>query len=194
MVATDADSGALPAVLDVSDREQAKAIIREIIRQSGGAIANRTNLYKAFYLAHLYYYRDTGRILTDWPIVRMPKGPGVDQGRELTEEMRSGGDILIGSQSVGPYEGEVFTIRRESPSSGLDSAARAAIQEAVEFVSHRSATELSDILHEHSRSWQSAQDGEPLNIYLDLIPDNEYERLSAQHRRLEASFAAAFGR
>ena len=38
----------------------------------------------------------------------------------------------------------------------------------------KGAAELSDLTHEFSRSWNSASEGQELNIYVDLIPDDEF--------------------
>ena len=54
----------------------------ELIRQSAGdRIEGKTRLFKAFYFAHLFYARSAVDYLTDWPIVRMPQGPGIDPVR-----------------------------------------------------------------------------------------------------------------
>ena len=53
------------------------------------------------------------------------------------------------------------------------------------------ATELSDLTHEFSRSWIEARDGQPLDIYIDMIPDDEFERhereIDTVHRELLAA-------
>ncbi len=40
----------------------------------------------------------------------------------------------------------------------------------------KTATELSEITHEYSRSWNAARDGQTLNIYIDQIDDEEFSR------------------
>ena len=46
--------------------------------------------------------------------------------------------------------------------------------------------------HEHSRSWIEARDGQPLDIYIDIIPEHEFEQrereIDALHRELIAAW------
>ncbi len=176
---------------DTKDRNRAKKVLVEIIRQSGGALRKRTHLYKAFYLSNLYYFSNTQRVLSDWPIVPMPRGPGIDDGPSLTAELVRDGIIHIGHAPVGPYVEEVFTLMGEERTD-LDEDQVAAIKEAVAFIAGKSATELSNLLHEYSRSWKATEDGQQLNIYLDLIPDDEYERLTQQHAEVAGTLAEVF--
>ena len=68
------------------NKECAKRLILEILRQAGGEI-EKTKIFKAFWLAHLYYSKIAPGYLTDWPIVRMPNGPGIDRGDQLIVEL-----------------------------------------------------------------------------------------------------------
>ncbi|MEX0704142.1 MAG: hypothetical protein WD069_18735 [Planctomycetales bacterium] len=52
----------------------------------------------------------------------------------------------------------------------------------------RTAAAVGNDSHDQSRLWQMAQDGEELNLYLDLIPDAEYGQ---DAERLESLAAAA---
>lgn len=173
---------ACPQTKNSPDRERAKQVLREIIRLSGGTVAGKTRLFKVFYLAHLYYAREEPDYLSDWPVVRMPNGPGIHDAESLVEELVREGSIQVCQVQVGPYVQVEYRSLREEPPSCLPRGAEAAIQEAVEFVRGRSAAELSELTHEFSRSWQDAQDGDELNIYLDLLTDDEYARA---RRRLD---------
>ncbi len=70
----------------------------------------------------------------------------------------------------------------------LDEDERAALKEAVRLVKGGlTAAQLSELIHEHSRSWQDAKNGEILDIYLDILSDDEFEEnreALAKSRRL----------
>ena len=58
----------------------------------------------------------------------------------------------------------------------IDEKLWAAIKEATLFCANRTAAELTQITHDKSRSWREGKDGDVLNIYIDTIPDDEYEK------------------
>lgn len=93
----------------------------------------------------------------------------------------------------GPWQTTRYELSRDGRSEEkLPAGAKRAIKEAVEFVCSKTATELSELTHEFSRSWMEARDGQPLNIYIDIIPDDEYEtrerEIDALHRELMAAW------
>ena len=60
--------------------ELAKQVICAIVEAAGGKLEGQVRLYKAFYYAHLYCWENAAEgVLTDYPIVRMPNGPGIDR-------------------------------------------------------------------------------------------------------------------
>jgi len=157
-------------------REAAKQVICEIIAASHGQLEGKLRLYKAFYYAHLYFWRNNRGVLTDYPIVRMPLGPGLDDGDGLLEELQHQGRISIGEQYNGPYKELVYkTLKpvRLDPASPRIKA----IEEAAKWIEGKSATELSQETHVFSRTWREAGDGQALNIYLDILDDSEYNRV-----------------
>ena len=148
----------------------AKETICDLIAAAGGVLHGKVRLHKAFYFAHLFYFRDGEGLLTDHPIVRLPQGPFIDDGERLLDELRAEGVIVTGAAPVGPYQETVYKL---VPSRSVDaSTARGrAILQAVELVANRSAVELSELTHEHSVSWQTTENGREMDIYLDLLPD-----------------------
>lgn len=159
-------------------RQLAKDIIVEIIRQAGGTFEGKTRLYKAFYFAHLYYFEDSdGRILSEWPIVRMPQGPGINDGHVLLEELERDGVIALATQLNGPYPESVYLLKNCSGDSPFDCMAESAIRRACEFVFYKRAHELSSFTHEFSRSWRETKNGDELNIYQDILDDDEHEAI-----------------
>ncbi|HEV2970812.1 MAG TPA: hypothetical protein VGY55_12645 [Pirellulales bacterium] len=168
------------------DKNRAKQIIVEIVRLSGGKFDSTTRLFKAFYFAHLYYARIAPGYLSDWPIVRMPRGPGIDDGRALLEELAEEGLLEIRAIPTGPYTQMQYRTASRSNSLGpLPLNAIDAIRDAVNFVNSRTAAELSDLTHECSRSWRSAKDGDELNIYADLSTDEDFANRQEAFKRLD---------
>jgi len=159
------------------EKELAKQIIAEIIRQAGGAFDNKTNLYKAFYYAHLQYAEQQPGYLSNWPIVRMPRGPGIHDFDMLLGELMAEGKVETKQVDWAGCSGFRFRLcegpveRNLLPQGSLE-----AIAFAVEQVKGKSADQVSRDTHETSRAWKNAQDGDELNIYIDSIPEDEYQR------------------
>lgn len=107
------------------DRLLAKKIIVEIIRQAGGKWIGKTKLYKAFYFAHLYYFESAPDYLSDWPIVRMPNGPGIDSGDELLRELAATGVLTRDFVPEGPYRASRYHLsERQLPGEPLSKDSR----------------------------------------------------------------------
>jgi hypothetical protein len=158
-------------------KQRAKQVLLEIVRQAGGELRGRLKLFKAFYLAHLLYADSSPGYLTEWPIVRMPHGPGIHAADQLLVELLDEGALAIESTrrptELAPPEvyREAQNGKSEPP---LPPPALKAISEAVSFVRDKSGLQLSEWTHEFSRSWMEAKDGDELNIYIDMIPEEEY--------------------
>lgn len=168
-------------------KRRAKQVILEIVRQASEdhGLRGKLKLFKAFYLAHLLYAEDSPGYLTEWPIIRMPNGPGIDNADELFEELLAEGALEIESsrRPTDLQAPEVYHwTGKAAPEEPLPEAALQAIREAMTFVRDKSALQLSEWTHELSRSWNFAKDGEQLNIYIDLIPEGEY---LTQKKRLD---------
>jgi hypothetical protein len=156
-------------------RDRAKRVIVELVRQAGGEFQNKTNLFKAFWRAHLSYADANLGYLSNWPIVRMPRGPGIDNFDHLLAEMLTDDWLTIDERQVGDCTAMVFATGEKSPSCTFTAAQVTAIRNGVAAVRAKSARFVSDQSHKDSRVWNEAKDGETLDIYLDLIPDSERE-------------------
>jgi hypothetical protein len=178
----------------MTERGKEKRVIAAIIRQAGGNFTGKTRLHKAFYIAHLLYAEQEPGYLTTWPIVRMPHGPGIDCGDELIAELELSGVLERKRVPEGPRTTTRYELTDRQPVAGekLSAAELRAIRQAVAFVRRKTATELSELTHEHSRSWIEARDGQPLDIYIDMIPDEEFQQrerdIDALHRDLVAAW------
>jgi hypothetical protein len=161
------------------ETKRAKKIIVEIVRQAGGQFQNKTNLFKAFWKAHLAYAATQPGYLSTWPIVRMPNGPGIGDFDTLLGEMLEDGWLTIDEVQVGPYWAMAFKLGEHCPPSSLPAAAVAAIREGLQAVDGKTVAAVGDDAHRQSRVWREAKDGEELDIYLDLIDDEERAKLEA---------------
>lgn len=158
-------------------RDEAKQLILQIVASAGPrGLRGRTRLYKALYLAHLYYFAEAGLPLTRWNLVNMPQGPGIDRGSELVQELRAAQLLKTEPASDGPYKTTVYHLgpKAERRKLVLDLRKRTrSIERAVAYVRARSAATLSEEVHEHSHSWQNTSPGEILDIVLDTMTDEE---------------------
>ncbi len=182
--------------MNMLDSDRAKQVLVELIRAAGGEWTGKTRLYKAYYLAHLYFAENEAGYLTNWPVVKMPYGPGIECGEELLNELVLSGVLAREHTALGPYTATAYRLTQKPlPGEVLSAQALHAIEKTVSFVKEMGATELSDLTHEFSRSWNRAQDGQELNIYVDLIPDDEFDareqRLSTLKSELFAAWNAA---
>jgi hypothetical protein len=175
------------------DRPAAKRLILEILAAAGGRLRGKVRLHKAFYLAHLYYWRHRRGALTDYPVVRLPFGPGIEDAPSLILELEAEGGVSLGTRVTGPYTEAVFNllvpikVDKKTPR-------YAAIKQAVDYVKKRTAVQLSEETHVFSRSWQEAGNGDELNIYLDLLTDEEYERVKGSSREMAGVVDAVFSK
>lgn len=177
------------------DQQLAAKVLLEIIRRSAGdEIEGKTRLFKAFYFAHLYYAKRATDYLTDWRIVKMPQGPGIDQFDVLLRELVDSGALDVEPIQIGPYPSVVFRAT-ETPYDAreLSTEALNAIRDAAEFIAGKKGSQLSDLTHDRSKSWRDSEFGQEMPIYLDLLSDEEYESAIKKTRTVEEQVAAAWG-
>lgn len=165
-----------PRILEeAEEKDRAKQIILHILKQAGGSLG-KTRLFKAFWLAHLYYAKNAPGYLSSWKIVRMPHGPGIDKGDELILQMKKSGIVAVEHKPSGPYTEMVCKLTEQSGLKDISEEATQAIKTAVNVVTelHGSVEQISEWSHEVLRSWGSTPNGEELDLYTDLIPDDDY--------------------
>lgn len=157
------------------DKERAKQIIVEIIRQAGGVLDFKTRLFKAFYHAHVHFADNHAGYLSVWPIVRMPRGPGIDRFDRLIGELMAEGKVTTHQIETGDVQGFQFRLG-DSPQEDdlLPPGSKKSIAFGVQQVYGKTATQVSIESHQVSRAWRKAMDGQELNVYLDAIGDDDY--------------------
>jgi hypothetical protein len=170
---------------------RAKRVIWEILHQAGGELG-KTKLFKAFWLAHLYYCKMARGYLTNWRIVRMPNGPGIDRADRLLHELAQSGYLVQSHQPRGPFIEINCQTGVKAMADELPTAAVEAIKAAVADVKQYSAGEISEWSHEFSRSWKNTPNGSELDIYSDLIPDDIYEERKLELVEMKKAYEALF--
>jgi hypothetical protein len=173
------------------NRERAKRVVLELLRQAGGQLS-KSLLHKAFWLAHLYYFKQAPGYLTDWPIVRLPNGPGIDKADRLLQELSDSGHLAVKHEPKGPFTEVVCCLTQTEPEGELPEQALSAIKEAVDLLKGHSPESISELSHDFSRSWNSQPEGAELDIYTDLIPDDLYQERRKEAARLKKAYEDLF--
>ena len=153
-------------------REEAKRIIHGIVHLANESSIRKTLLFKVFYFAHLFYWQDSEGVLTTYPIARLPNGPGIHGHESLLQEMEQEGLISQYKEKVGPYDA-IKLVSLVPPVISEDE--KRIIKNTLDFIGDRTAVEVSDMVHEYSRTWRNEKNGEILDIYLDLLSEEEWE-------------------
>lgn len=157
------------------NRERAKQIILQILKQSEDGELGKTKLFKAFWIAHVLYAKKNPGYLSAWKIVRLPHGPGIDQGDNLILQLKESQDIKLSHKPVGVRTETVCMLLKDPPTNLLPAGAVDAIASAYRIVESQTADQLSEWSHAYSRSWNETANGQDLDIYTDHIPDDVYE-------------------
>jgi hypothetical protein len=178
------------------DRRQAKRIILEILRQvtatkpTGSGLA-RESIAFVFWFAHLYYAKRNPGYLTNWPLIRTSWGVEIRDASALLGELVE--EELVRAEPVerGPFFVTVYQPTGKESESELSPAAVEAIRQAATeyplFSHHVSAWPIP-----FSRAWCATPVGEEMDVYLDLIPEEEYEERRRQMEGLKEGLRDLF--
>ena len=161
------------------ETKRAKKVIVELVRQAGGQIQNKTNLFLAFWKAHLHYAANSPGYLSNWPIVRTPNGPAIGEFDYLLSEMLADGWLTIDEIQLGDRPAMVFSLGPNCPPLSLPKDGAEAVREGIKAVDGRSNGALSDQSYRQSRVWRETKDGEEMEIYLDLMNDAQRDQREA---------------
>ena len=177
------------------ETKRAKRVIVELVRQAGGQIQNKTNLFLAFWKAHLHYAANSPGYLSNWRIVRTPNGPAIGDFDYLLSEMLHDKWLTIDEVQLGDRRAMVFSLGSNCPPPALPKDAVEAVREGIRAVGDRSNSAMSDESYRQSRVWRETKDGEEMEIYLDLIGDEERAKFDADFailkRALDESYSTS---
>lgn len=171
-------------------RQEAKRIILAIVREAGGVLVARTRLYKVFYHAHLFYWQDHGGLLTLYPIVHMPHGPGIDDGEGILRELESGGQLEATRDPSVPLCPWVYRLSPQASVTASPSE-QDAIQKALIRVGSGRAVDISERSHEDSWSWHRTKKGHEQNIYSDLLDEADRRALEERQQHIQSLLTSA---
>jgi hypothetical protein len=174
------------------NKAAAKRLILKILAISGGQLEAVSRLNKAFYAAHIIYWRDRQGVLTDYPVVKLPNGPGIDRFEELLEELESDGLIERVEGTKGPYK-QTSVILKAAVHVDPSEPDFEAIRRAVRWVKGHTTRELSDWTHDQPSYIGQPEMGHEQAIYLDALKEEEYERIRTRCAAVDQAFRAALG-
>jgi len=169
--------------------EEAKAVICKIIAAAGGELHGMMVLYKAFYKAHLIYFKNTDLELTGYPIVNMPHGPGIDKVLELLDELRAEKKIEFwqGNGTLRSEYGFRAVVPVRLGANPADRAIREGLNWANSFANNDALSHAS-----HGPSWYDSSSGQEQSIHLDLMTREEVKRLKDRIDERSADVMEAF--
>ena len=176
-----------------TDKRLAKRVLLEILRQvpdqkPGARGLDRESLTEVFWSAHLYYAKGNPGYLTNWPLVRSRWGVEIKDASALLAELVEEEFVRVEQVEFGPFPVTVFCSTGKEDgaemSGGAVQAIRQALNEAPRVLPFRSGWPPL-----YSRTWRNTPEGEEMDIYLDLIPEDLY----AERRRELEGLRAALG-
>ena len=177
----------------MADREEAKRLILQIVAIAGGRLDGTSRLNKAFYAAHLIYWKEQHGVLTDYPIVKLDNGPGIDDYLGLIDELVAEGNLDAVSETRGPYEQTTLILKTPVVIDPRDSKFDS-IRRAVDWVNAYTTPELSRITHDRPSYRNQPRIGHEQAIYLDVLSDDEYDRVRAACEEVDDAFRIALER
>lgn len=176
----------------MADREEAKRLILKIVAVAGGQLEAMSRLNKAFYATHLFYWQEQGKLLSDYPVVKLPNGPGIDDFEALVAELEAENKLVVVLGEKGPYKQTTLVLKAAVEINPQDPEF-VAIRKAIRWVKSHTTRQLSDITHEQPSYQGQPRIGYEQAIYLDAVSEEEYEGIRAACARVDDAFRAALG-
>ncbi len=162
-----------------ADRDEVKRVIAAIVQVNGGRLESKTALFKAFYAAHIVYWRRSEGLLSTWPMARMPEGPGIDDHKALLREMEGDGWLRIEKRLDGPHWEHIFVSTRKV---AVAPEEEEAIKAGLAWLDGRKGKAASLWSKEVGRIWHHRENGDLLDIYIDALDEDE---ITETEQRLE---------
>lgn len=184
--------------ISISEKKhQARAVIAALVNAAPDGSLSRTQIYKGFYFAHLMHMQRFGAELSEWPVVRMPHGPGIDRGSDLLDELVQDEVLCCNKTPNGPFVEHRFSVKDMTKADAeigrLSGIQKLSIKGAARTAGEASAGELSALTHDRSTSWNETLSGATLPIYVDLIEPEEVEDVRDALRHAAEDVRAVFG-
>ncbi len=193
-----AEGGAIEA-LEEKDRRLAECVILEILRHAVDPTERRPGVSRRsityyFWLAHLYYAKSNPGYLTGWPLVRTAAGMEIQCAWALLRELVEDGLVKTEHAESGPFPITLYVPTRKEFVPALSPRAVEAIRQAIHTKDH-----LCGCWNWSwgwpgpiPRAWSAAAEGGEIDIYLDLIPEEEYEQRRHEMKGLKEALEDLF--
>jgi hypothetical protein len=144
-----------------------------------------------FWFTHLYDAKSHPGYLTNWPLIRVRWGVEIKDASALLAELVAEEVVEVNQVERGPFPVTVYHATDKDGASGLPEEAAGAIRQA--FNSDLPTWPFSwGWPGVSSRAWRSTAEGEEMDIYLDLIPEDQYEEQRRQLEGLRESLGELF--
>jgi hypothetical protein len=173
------------------DAEAARGVIVEILRQQldqKESRLSRDDINHVFWLAHLHFARENRGFLTTWPILRIADGVEVFKVDAILTELVDDGLVEVEVIDAGPIPLSRYTCTAAGAARRLPDPASAAVSQALASMKDLCCRGYFRRHGSVSRAWRTTPEGEEMNIYIDLIPDDVYQ---ARQRTLEEMTASS---
>lgn len=167
------------------DAETAKRIVCALIAEAGGRFEGKTRLNKAFWWAHVHYYKHHRGLLSQYPIARLPEGPAIDDADDLLVSLEREGRIELAQEPVPnqPEPQAVYILKQQPTTLGDD--ALDSIHAASEWIRGRYGTAASEESHRLSRGWQNGRNGDVIDIALDALTPDDYQATKEEIEKID---------
>jgi hypothetical protein len=179
-----------------ADRRLTERVILEILKQltSGKPTPlpiGRDTLDYVFWLAHLYYAKSHPGYLTTWPLVRTRWGVEIKDAGALLRNLAEEELVRVEQVERGPFLVTVYSATGKDSAVELPAGGVEAIQKAVSLgpVFPPNGCDWPAAV---SRAWRATPDGEEMDIYLDLIPEDLYQERRHQLEGLKETLGDLF--
>jgi hypothetical protein len=167
---------------DKPDVDKAKNIICALVHLSGGRFEGKTRLNKAFWRAHVFYYKNGPGLLTKYPIARLPEGPAIDDLDAILASLEREGRIKQSSQTKGDYNETIITLTSNAPK--LENAETDAVKDAFRWIRQKTAAAASKESHKLSIGWEGAENGDIIDVEFDALDISELETIKKEKARI----------
>jgi uncharacterized phage-associated protein len=172
------------------DREKLKAVIHFICARCPVETLGNVKLHKILYFSDMLHFSHTGRALTGVEYTKQPFGPVARHLSWAVSVLEKEGVLRINSRSYFGFTKKDYVSLRSPSPSALSNEEAHLISEVIDFVSAKSAREISEL--SHNVAWETAELGEVIpyvsvfGFQPDEITEADLRYAEREAKRLEA--------
>jgi uncharacterized phage-associated protein len=169
------------------DREKFNAVVHFICSNCEPAQLGNVKLHKILYFADMMHFVSEGTPLTGVDYLKQKFGPVARNLSAAINELSKEGKIEVRKRDYFGYQKSDYISRCSVPTGALSNSEIRLLTDVIDFVSGRSAREISELSHDVA--WQWAEIGEriPYAAAFGLLPSeiSEDDVASAIHQALK---------